>query len=68
MFNTGDIIRHRKYGWYAFVLKVKPLYTRETINDNKPIGHMFKCHRFDCGGYVFNQLDLHMSDNYIKVS
>jgi hypothetical protein len=27
MFEVGDIIRHRKYRWWAFVEKVEPLFT-----------------------------------------
>lgn len=66
MFEIGDIIRHKMYNWYALVLNVEPLFANDDFDS--PVGYMFKCHRFDCGGYTFNQLDLHMCGKYIKVN
>ncbi len=64
MFRVGDIIKNRKYGWWAFVEKVEPLYVQ--TNMEEPYDHIFKCYRFDCGGYYFTFVSFE-ADNYIYI-
>lgn len=62
-FNVGDIIKNKNYGWYAIILKIDDLYDDKGNMINMSLYH---CHRFDCGGYKFNDFDL--PNNFIKVS
>ena len=63
IFNVGDIIKNKNYGWYAVILKIDDLYD----NKGKRIDmSLYHCHRFDCGGYKFDDFDL--PNNFIKVS
>ncbi len=62
-FNVGDIIKNKNYGWYAIILKIDDLYDDK---DKKIDMSLYHCHRFDCGGYKFDDFDL--PNNFIKVS
>lgn len=62
-FKVGDIIKNKNYGWYAVILKIDDLYNDKGNMINM---HLYHCHRFDCGGYKFNDFDL--PNNFIKVS
>jgi len=64
MFEVGDIIRHRKYKWWAFVEKVEPLFT--DFAEEEPSDFLFKCYRFDCGGYYFTFIGSE-ANNYIYI-
>lgn len=61
MFEVGDLIKNRKYGWWAFVESVEPLFTHSNMRE--PCDHLFKCYRFD-GGYYFTFVSFE-ADNYI---
>jgi hypothetical protein len=62
IFNVGDIIKNKNYGWYAIILKIDDLYVRGEKIDMS----LYHCHRFDCGGYKFD--DFNLPNNFIKVS
>ena len=63
IFNVGDIIKNKNYGWYALILKIDDLYDDKGKRIDMSLYH---CHRFDCGGYKFDDFDL--PNNFIKVS
>jgi len=63
IFNVGDIIKNKNYGWYAVILKIDDLYDDKGKRIDMSLYH---CHRFDCGGYKFDDFDL--PNNFIKVS
>jgi hypothetical protein len=56
MFQVGDIIKHTRFNWFALVLKVEELY----VDGIKQDICLYRCHRLDCGGYKFNQIDTSM--------
>jgi hypothetical protein len=62
IFNVGDIIKNKNYGWYAIILKIDDLY----VQGEKIDMSLYHCHRFDCGGYKFD--DFNLPNNFIKVS
>lgn len=63
IFNVGDIIKNKNYGWYALILKIDDLYDDKGKRIDMSLYH---CHRFDCGGYKFDDFDL--PNNFTKVS
>jgi hypothetical protein len=66
IFEVGDIIKNRKYGWWAFVETIEPLYTRS--NKEEPFDHRLNCYRFDCGGYKFDFIYSDQKRDFIKVN
>ena len=63
-FEVGDIIVHKAFHWYGFVMKVEPLIDIKGIEAK----YLYKCYRFDCGGYTFNEIEPTFSKLFRRVN
>lgn len=64
-FEVGDIIVHKAFHWYGFIMNVEPLID---IKDREIGRYIYKCYRFDCGGYTFNEIDPTLSKLFRRVN
>ena len=53
-FEVGDIIVHKAFDWYGFIMNIEPLNVKEKDIEGL---YLYKCYRFDCGGYTFNEIE-----------
>jgi len=60
----GDIIVHKAFHWYGFILNIEPLIGIK----GEPVGSLYKCYRFDCGGYTFNEIESTFSKLFRRVN
>lgn len=66
-FNIGDIVIHKRFGWFALVLNIEPLI-EPFKRKGEIVGYLYRCHRFDCGGYTFNEIDTSFHNLFAKVT
>lgn len=62
-FEVGDIIVHKAFHWYGFIMNVEPLDLLDTKGE-----YLYKCYRFDCGGDTFNEIEPTLSKLFRRVN